>query len=802
MAGPVVTCDVIRDKAKVTQEACWDMQRVMDSSSELLPARCPLKLHAPQEPLIEFLANGRGYDDAGVAAAVQEGNDAFGRREFGRARDMFGVAYEIGRIHYAYRPMLHDLLLRRILCHSMLGNLTHALEECEMASSLIPNEATVCLLTGVVCSKLGRADDANAAFQKAVASCRDLRDLVDCMIAFFTLQHGHCDRAAQICTQVLRRSPRYPLALLMRGDALKFNPSTWMVLKQQAAEDYASLMELDLSYQRLLTRQRPDPSRHVRAEELLLSFHPTLQKQNPRPYFEYACCRRRDPFFVTGLVMFAVSRLRFLSRSSKIARTVQGAYEQILEQRSQLERKVRKVVDTHLRISASSQAYEVYGPCDQEHETIRKYRRYWMEMPSPPSASRSTPAQASRLAGPAAKYRSELMHLAQQAVEAVDVPSPPVPTFGGYTGTLSDGAAPHSTWTERRQVQTFPARSLEKDERPQSSSRHYSGLTNISACGSPGTSALPHFTPAVEHTSQEACGTGNGALHLEHASWGSNSGAAWSSNLPEEGPQGPLASSPPEASMPRVWAQQGSAHCSSLPSRAKQAVYTGIVDEPAAPPRLSSPSQGWAQDFQPLGQGWDEKQWFNKASEFIETFSGGAARFSQLNAGQKTASMVASPLPSSTQSAVGAQDAKATSLKYRSAEGRTVEVNLLEALDNHGLEVLGDWYNPLDRVYEVRDMTRCYAPVEPLVPLHGLAGAPGHSYVVSGKSRRRQGSVSARGSQGPRQQEETLFEEQSQPDEETVQRHSGRLMATALPGAGRAPEAPLPVLKTETPDLK
>lgn len=107
-------------------------------------------------------------------------------------------------------------------------------------------------------------------------------------------------------------------------------------------------------------------------------------------------------------------------------------------------------------------------------------------------------------------------------------------------------------------------------------------------------------------------------------------------------------------------------------------------------------------------------------------------------------------------------------LRYRSNEGKLVEVSLMEALDHHGFEVLPDWYSKLDRVYQVHDMIHCSAPVEPPVPLTGLLGAPGHSYVVSPKP------------SYPRARDSPLQEDGVLPDEETVHRHGGRLLATSL----------------------
>eukprot|EP00913_Durusdinium_trenchii_P035121 g32855.t1 len=300
-----------------------------DGEAKAWPLRCPKPLEAVQELLIQYLSSGQGYDDESVSLALQEGNQLFQQKDFSRACDFFGIAYEIGRHHYCYRPLLHDLLLRRALCHSLLGNFKVAQQEIEKALWLIPHEATGLLVAALVYSKLGLVTEANVSFQQAVCSQRELKDLVDCLVAFFCLQHHYADRAVNICTQVLQRSPKCPLALLMRGDAYRFGPAS-RARQQSAAADYADLLdrgssitpweELDFNYQALMCRQAPDPANHTRAEELLLSFHPTLQMQAPKPYHHYALYRHKDPLGVACMVVLAVTKLRLLSSSGKLIR--------------------------------------------------------------------------------------------------------------------------------------------------------------------------------------------------------------------------------------------------------------------------------------------------------------------------------------------------------------------------------------------------------------------------------------------------------------------------------------------------
>ena len=389
----------------------------MAEAPKAWPLRCPKPLEAVQELLIDYLSSGQGYDDESVAAALTEGNQFFQQKDFSRACASFGIAYEIGRHHYAYRPLLHDLLLRRILCHSLLGHYDIALQEIEKADWLIPHQASARVIAGVVYSKVGMVTEANTAFQQAVAVQKDLKDFVDSMVAFFWLQHS-ADRAIRICTQVLQRNPRCPFALLIRAEAYKFGLANTQANRRNAAADYADLLEQDLGYQALIARPMADA--HTRADELLLSFHPTLQMQAPKAYHQYALCRRKEPFLVATLVMLAVTKLRLLSSSGKVVRRVQEAYEELLEQKAELQRKVHFLLQSQRQAIASPLANQVYGPIDSANPHCRRYRRYWMEQ-SPPARPVRQVERVSDSRDPTLApsiRRQQALLLAQQDAEA------------------------------------------------------------------------------------------------------------------------------------------------------------------------------------------------------------------------------------------------------------------------------------------------------------------------------------------------------------------------------------------------
>lgn len=403
--------DVASDASGTVSVPVTSFQVLSRPLEEWPPLRCTPSLQAPQGPLVDFLTSGYGYDDQSVATAVRLGNDHFARRELGKAIDYFGAAYEIGRLHFDYKPLMHDLILRRVICYSMQGDLHKALSETDLALRVVPHSAVVLMYRGLLHGKLGDANAANRNFQLAVAQCRELRDFIDCVIALFMHSQGHCDRAIQICQQVLKRQPRYPFALLVRGDAYKFHASGYFV--RQAADDYTMLLEINRSLQPLIgdlmTRKQ-----HTRFDEMILTFHPRLQHEGPRPYEEYPMCaeyRKRRPFLVVAFVLFATAKLKTCVRSSQLVRNVEKRNEELLTARSIAERKVRQLVETQQRLAAveSSSYAEVWGPADPDHVRSKKYRRYWMERP---------------LGFPRRHEEPEPLMLPQEPIQYEEVPSP------------------------------------------------------------------------------------------------------------------------------------------------------------------------------------------------------------------------------------------------------------------------------------------------------------------------------------------------------------------------------------------
>jgi len=110
--------------------------------------------------------------------------------------------------------------------------------------------------------------------------------------------------------------------------------------------------------------------------------------------------------------------------------------------------------------------------------------------------------------------------------------------------------------------------------------------------------------------------------------------------------------------------------------------------------------------------------------------------------------------------------------------GQKVPVNLVDAMEQYGFGVLPGWFEALDRIYELTDMAPYMGEAEAAVPLPGLTGAPGFSYVVPK-------------SPAPEKLSATPPPYMvAKPSEAASKRYRGRLVATKLPNSARGAPRP------------
>jgi len=130
-------------------------------------AKCVPALDGSAPLLIDFISAGGNYDHASVNAALRSANEFFDQRDYRKALSFYAIAYDIFRLmaeDEIYLPLGHDILVRRVLCWSYLGELDRALDETTKALEVVPMTPSTLFLLGVVHAKRMDATSANAAF--------------------------------------------------------------------------------------------------------------------------------------------------------------------------------------------------------------------------------------------------------------------------------------------------------------------------------------------------------------------------------------------------------------------------------------------------------------------------------------------------------------------------------------------------------------------------------------------------------------------------------------------------------------
>lgn len=827
-------------------------------------------LQVPHSVLVGFLSAGYGFDDSSVAEAVRQANEHFAGREVTKALDVYGAAYELGRLNYDYRPLLHDLLLRRVLCYSMLGRFQEGLHECKMALKIIPNAATGLLLQGLLHSKLHEVDEANEAFQWAVMQNRELRDIIDCLIALFMMGQGENDRAIQICGRVLERSG-HPFARLVRGDAYKFHASGYFTDKAMA--DYAAVLDFDMGAQSLMGECFTQ-EQHARADELLLRFHPRLLAEGPRRYEKYPLYGQRQPFLVVALVLFAVGKLKAWVRSTKLVKDVQMQREELLRQRAAAEHRMLKLFEAQQKVATYESHPEVWGPA-QPLPRVRKYRRYWMERPldfprrerdaggAGPRSPGGRPQEASLTCEEQCQQDKTQYNARDELFARIDLDGDGVISREEFHRFVLEAKAPGPCG------QWAPASSLPPDRGAEAAAAAAlaaggSGPEEaLAACGL--AAASPKVQGAVTpRTPTTTAGGATVACTPEIA------GGEELPSLVQEPSQLDL-SEMPERLLPKssehLEGDSGSAvdtltAASMLSASAAAEKKLGpaspsleVAARLARSPAPSVEAAAAAAAKQRSGHDWSEEQWLAKALQLTASFnaSGGAALPGRgaLRGGTPvavpappgrplprpppvpepqvppTSTVVMLPVagaPGRSASNTGAwgsypptrKGSKASRVSSKCSgvadaieeeeeeegfmgvhmpgvpAGQKVPLNLVEAIEEYGFDVLPDWYGALDRIYETTEMAPFGAEPEPAVPVPGLAGLPGYSYVVPKSplpSPREQSCTST----------DTAVQQSTpavaKPSEQVKRRYQSRLVATRLPACKGVSQPPAPLAR-------
>lgn len=368
------------------------------------PLRSLPALQIPNDHLITWLSSGQSYDVASVERKLVEGNERFDNGDHAAAFDAYGVAYQVYRlVPHPFRPLAHDLVLRRVLCLSYLGRLDEALNECEVALTIVPKAPTTLLLHGLLSYRSGLVLQANESFESCMRQDPDLMDCAQLIIAAMLQATGRAEDAIEVASRVVRRADSV-FARIVRGDCYKFHPKG--CFGGEAAEDYSTALMADPSISSLLGRGFAPASARGHLERLLLHFHPWLWRNFPRVLQHYQLygfnynnlrnIRTPNNFSYTvwvGLVLLCVARLKRLVRNRRQRQREaeeKAAYEakqNTLEGRLQNLCEAARLSEDYFRKNnhGSKEAALVNGQVHKARavrpRSAHDYRRIWNEQP-------------------------------------------------------------------------------------------------------------------------------------------------------------------------------------------------------------------------------------------------------------------------------------------------------------------------------------------------------------------------------------------------------------------------------------
>lgn len=667
------------------------------------PLRCATSLKAPYGALVAFLAEGHGYDNSSLRVAIGRLNERFAERRLEETLEMCAIAYEIARLHFDYRPLLFDLVIRRVLCLSMLGQTEQGLKEAGLAEQIVPCTAVAQVILAILCSKLGNDEDAFRHLQRANEIEEDSADFFQCAVALLRLYKGNCEQAIEICSKVLQRKPIDRFALLVRGDAYKCDPLGGR--EQLAKDDHAALLERDAGAP--VGRLRPGAEPQL-LDEVILRFHPYLNNAAPRPYEDYPMYWRylkRQHFSITCLVVYFVARLKMSRRSRRVHEEIAKAREELLDQRVVAEQKLWRLLGTYKNLSSvEASKMEVWGPADPD-SVVRKYRRYWMEkplsFPRRKDGTGVTPSQAGHPddSAPRLSSPSRLAGVGAITIRPEDVPQCTAATWAvEQARLLAEARSAGSPDGEGRRFNESP-RLLEVPRSSGSRSLTQQLLEKRIATHSP-------------ETVSGCLGMGGVVAEAKRLA-----GRDVTQQAPSAGKPGTLTPTTPTTAHGRPGSAATSERSFTLSSTSAPGAAAGVPSAELARTLqqtldVATTPEPPAVPYQRLGVEWGEEQWYLKALECGAQLGDGRAFQRAL-----LPEIQISPPPTS----------QATVLAHLAGD-RVAEVALTSALlegPEVSWSVIPEWYSPLDRVYEVTEMVGRCSVEEPLVLKSGAASTQG-----------------------------------------------------------------------------
>eukprot|EP00392_Amoebophrya_sp_AT5.2_P005245 g5254.t1 len=364
--------------------------------------------------VIDYMTHGNDYDPLTVERAVMEANVLFDRGEYLRALNYFAVAYELFRFlpdRDRYFPLAHDVLLRRVICLSILGRFEQALEECGMLLTVSPNSPAAFFFQGILFSKTNDTGNANAAFQRCVSQNPDYHSLIDVLVGIFLHMGAYFDHAIAVAGKVLQRESGVgdarleALALILRADSYKFHNDGYYAV--QAADDYCTLFTKGAEYRRYMGQGFAFKNHDLIENRYIREFSDVFENTRPRGFYEYPLfnlvrnCNVR-PLNVVGLVLLCAAKFLVRNRSTRVLKRLEREQDALEQKRSSVEaellalnasepldvkalmqkRRTKGSAEDRFQLRPGDDGLVVWGPADADLIHVKPYRRYWCERPA------------------------------------------------------------------------------------------------------------------------------------------------------------------------------------------------------------------------------------------------------------------------------------------------------------------------------------------------------------------------------------------------------------------------------------
>lgn len=427
-------------------------------------------------------------------------------------------------------------------------------------------------------------------------------------------------------------------------------------------------------------------------------------------------------------------------RSSRLLQSVWKQQDELQVKRAAAERKMQQLIEVQKQVSMLESNNEVWGPADPDHVLVKKYRRLWMERPlnfpmrrehssqtagvqtswQLPSSPKNSPRGTDR----AVRILSGQEQLFSQPVDTFQVPDSPL---SSSRPSATGNKQPPSTELARIAAELATVKPRDQGLCGRTCPPELSCTQRYNV--SPGLESPPSAWSEIQTPSSWPTPEPPAVPSVATARDNVSSGDAFAAPVP------PPAAPPPAAPSPRFGGEP-----LLSPSPCFGTGFSAGVND--SNPGVSSDIEDLARRItlerkdvkkalpKATGSEWTEDQWVLKALQMAEGFAAeeeGWAPGISLSSGS-----ILDPPKAEAENAPAPPSPRTPPPQSRGVLcSRGVEVPLLATVEDSGLDAIPDWYDALDRVYEIQDMVQFSTPPVPVLADKTIINSPGHSYAVS-----------------------------------------------------------------------